>query len=147
MQRVASMSVIVKAEGVPEAFYNKQRDRVVEAIRSQMGAELEREREWAAFQQRKSAKLQKERAAAFMAEINRKPGLIRRARNAVATAWVWAWVTAGRAWKACADGAATAWDIFWGLLFAWKLVEYVGDEEESPTSTPSRPVRSAARLW
>ena len=134
MQRVASMSVIVKAEGVPEAFYNGQRDRVVEAIRSQMGAELEREREWAAFQQRKSAKLQKERAAAFMAEINRKPGLIRRARNAVATvwatAWVTAWVTAGRVWKACADGAATAWDIFWGLLFAWKLVEYVGDEEE-----------------
>ena len=52
MQRLASMSVVLKADGgISEALYNGQRDRVVEAIRAE-----ERERVRAAEQETERAR-------------------------------------------------------------------------------------------
>lgn len=106
MQRIAGMTVSVKANGVDEAIYNGQRDRVVESIRQKMlyqkeqyEAELAVERDRADMQTRKCNRLQNNWLAEFTAKLTRRRGPIWRAKNAVATVWAYIWaLTIGCVW-------------------------------------------------
>lgn len=127
MQRVAAMSVVVRADGVSEALYNGQRDRVVEAVRKEAETrikaakqEADMERERAEFQRQNCNRLRKANMAALKANAARKPGAMCCAKNAVAVGWACVWVAA----KAIKDTAVMCWAYFWGFLYAWKLVEY-----------------------
>lgn len=132
MQRVASMSVVVRANGVSEAFYNGQRDRVVEAVRAEAEgrireakAELEKERERADFQKRNCNRMRRHEMERIMAEKNRKPGMIRRLGNAAAVGWACLWMGV----KAIGRAAELAWAYFWGFLYAWGLMAYEHDDQ------------------
>ena len=132
MQRMASMSVVVRAQGVSEAFYNGQRDRVVEAVRAEAEerlraarAELEREREQVDFQRKKCSRLQKQSVDSFLAAQSRKPGLMRRIGNGAALVWAYIWC----AMKAIGHAAVMVWAYFWGFLYVWGLVEYEHDDQ------------------
>lgn len=106
MQRIAGMTVSVKADGVNEAFYNGQRDRVVEAIRQEMvqqkeqlEAELAVQRDRADIQTRTSNRLRKSWLNAFVKNLTRRRGPIWRVKNAVATVWAYIWaLTIGGVW-------------------------------------------------
>lgn len=106
MQRIAGMTVSVKANGVNEAFYNGQRDRVVEAIRQEMvqqkerlEAELAVQRDRADIQTQTSNRLRKSHLNAFMKNLTRRRGPIWRVKNAVATVWGYIWaLTVGGVW-------------------------------------------------
>lgn len=100
MQRVAGMTVTVKANGVSEAFYNGQRDRVVEMVRNEMErqkaamnlemerqrdemrAELEQERDWAEINRKARERLLAEKLDMLNRMSEPKhAGLIRRGIN------------------------------------------------------------------
>lgn len=97
MQRTSAMSVVVKATGVSEAFYNGQRDRVVEAIRAeaadrirQAKAEVEKERSRADYQTCTCNRFRAEKLSAMSAQLNRRPSIFQR----VESAWAYAFATA-----------------------------------------------------
>lgn len=117
MQRIAGMTVTVKAEGVPEAMYNGQRDRVIESMRQQMEnrmkqmelehakelkrvqAEPEVERDRANIQTHTSNRLRGQVMRKFEAQHRRKRGPIRRLKEGVALAWAYLWAfTVGEVW-------------------------------------------------
>ena len=132
MQRVAAMSVVVRAEGVSEALYNKQRDRVVEAVRKEAEdriraakLETEMERERADFQKRNCNRLRKANIEALKANAARKPNAMQAIKNAAVMCWACAWVAA----KAIKNAAVMCWAYFWGFMYAWKWLEYDWEEE------------------
>ena len=127
---------MVRAEGVSEAFYNKQRDRVVEAVRAeaeervrQAKVEVERERGWAEYQKCKSDRLQKQSVEAFIAELKRKPGMIRRACSCIGTCWAYIWAVESTVWDMIVCKAAAAWAWLGVALFGTKMVEYIWRDE------------------
>lgn len=97
MERIAAMAVTVHADGVSEAVYNGQRDRVVEAVRE----EMRRQRETMEAQIR----AEKDRADLFAWSANRKRmgrlnslrctgrrrGPVGRALRAVENGWAMLW--------------------------------------------------------
>lgn len=137
MQRLASMSVVVKANGISEALYNGQRDRVVEAVRHEMSerirqakAEIEVERDRADINARNCNRFRAEKLASMQAQANRRPGLFRRIANGVKSAWalvcgtVYAFVS--NVWcYLCAYTIGGAW--LDALVFL-KMVEIIDDE-------------------
>lgn len=117
MQRIAGMTVTVKAEGVPEAMYNGQRDRVVESVRQQMEsrmqqmefehaeeikrmqAELEVERDRADIQTHTSNRLRGQVRRKFEAQHRCKHGPLRRLKEGIELAWAYLWAfTMGEVW-------------------------------------------------
>lgn len=125
MQRIAGMTVTVKADGVPEAIYNGQRDRVVESIRQEMAqqkqhmeaelermkreateehkrmeAELEVERDRADIQTRERNRLLRNQLAVLTAKpIRRRRSLLYRVRDAIVMAWAYVYaITIGGVW-------------------------------------------------
>lgn len=123
MQRVAGMSVVVRADGVSEAFYNGQRDRVVEAVRAEAEGRVkqaedraERERRRAEDQARKCNRMRRRSMCAIAAKMDRKRGILGRIEDA----WAYAWATAGAA-------LMTAWIWLWVALYGLKLVAYDGE--------------------
>lgn len=134
MQRVASMSVVVRANGVSEAFYNGQRDRVVEAVRAEAEdrvreakAELAKEREWADLQERNCNRMRRHEMERINAEKNRKPGLIRRLGNAAAVGWACSWMGATMACAVLVKAVKIMWVCIWVILYGLKLVAYDGE--------------------
>lgn len=120
MRRVAGMSVVVRAQGVSEAWYNGQRDRVVEAVRAeaearvqQAKAETEREREWAELETKNCNRMRREKMGALDAAQSRNRGIMDRIEG------VWAYV-----WATATAALMTLWVWFWVLLYECKLVEY-----------------------
>lgn len=133
MQRVAGMSVVVRAGGVSEAFYNGQRDRVVEAVRAEAEARIRQEKQradqahdWAKFQEQKSSRLQKEAMDKFLREQSRKPGLAAKLGEAAVMAWAYCWIGV----QAIGHIAVTAWMYLWGYLYAWNLMDYDPYDDE-----------------
>lgn len=117
MQRIAGMTVTVKAEGVPEAMYNGQRDRVVESVRQQMESrmqqmefehakececmqkELDAQRDRIEFQTHVSNNLRGQVLSLFNAQHKRRRGPIRRMKEEIALAWAYLWAfTMGEVW-------------------------------------------------
>lgn len=124
MQRIAGMTVTVKADGVSEAFYNGQRDRVVEAVREEMARQKERydadmaqmkrdaelelkrmeselqvERDRADIQSRGRSRLQREKLTKLKESLCRRRGPIHKLLNAVELAWAYIWaLTFGMVW-------------------------------------------------
>ena len=137
--RVATMSVVVRADGVSEAFYNGQRDRVVEAVRAeaaerikqaQADAERERdradrerdradrERDRADRQTRKCNLMRGENLKRLSEELNRKRGF----KDWITYTWAIVWTMASAA-------VLMVWIYLWLILYALKLVEYDWDYE------------------
>ena len=101
----AGMAVVVKAEGVSEAWYNGQRDRVVEAIRAKAEAEkaallaemeqmeidhrveLEIERDRADINTLKRNERNAEKLNAFFASLTKRRGPVRRMFRRVGNAY------------------------------------------------------------
>ena len=117
MQKVSAMSVTVRASGVSEAFYNGQRDRVVEAVRAeaaerirQAKREVEIERERADINARNCNRFRAEK----LAQMKRRPNIFRRCVDKIAAAYAWAWATTGYI-------LLYAWAYIWAFTFgrAW----------------------------
>ena len=117
MQKVAGMTVTVRAEGVSEAFYNGQRDRVVESIRQQAENRIEQmefehakecesmqkalaaQRDRADFQTGISNNLRRQVISLFDAQQKRRRGPIRKLKDGIALAWAYMWAfTMGEVW-------------------------------------------------
>ena len=107
MNRTACMAVTVRADGVSEAIYNGQRDRVVEAVRAEAERETQAVRE---EMRRQRAELEARiKAEADRAELRewrlnrelalkldratpaRRRGPVRRALRAIEGGWAMAW--------------------------------------------------------
>ena len=87
MQRVAGLTVIANGSGEFRAVYNGQRDRVVEACK----AEMERQKERADHEQEERFRLLGEKTEMMRKHLMRRRGPIRRALNAIETAWAMIW--------------------------------------------------------
>lgn len=104
MQGVSSMSVVVKANGVSEAFYNGQRDRVVEAVRAEAAKrirkanhETEVQRDRADFQTDRCNNLRKQAMHRLNAQPKRGP--IQKLKDSVGLVWAYIYAyTLGRVW-------------------------------------------------
>lgn len=130
--RVATMSVVVRADGVSEAFYNGQRDRVVEAVRAEAAERIkqaqadvererdraDRERDRADRQTRKCNLMRGENLKRLSEELNRKRGF----KDWITYTWAIVWTMASAA-------VMTVWIYLWLILYALKLVEYDWDYE------------------
>lgn len=134
MQRVSTMSVTVKANGVSEAWYNGQRDRVVEAVRAEAAErirmareELRIERERAAIETRTCNRLRAEKLSAM--QNQRRPGIVRRIAKHIESAWAYFFATV-------CETLASAWEYVFAytvggawidVLIKWKLIERIED--------------------
>lgn len=116
MHRIAGMTVLVKAEGIPEAMYNGQRDKVVEAVKAEMARqkaalnaqmdsmqkemaeEIAIERERADIQQRGRSRLLEDKLGIIRANMLESTSPAQRAMQAVESAWSMAYAMA-RCWK------------------------------------------------
>lgn len=116
MHRIAGMTVLVKAEGIPEAIYNGQRDKVVEAVKAEMARqkaalnaqmdsmqkemaeEIAIERERADIQQRGRSRFQKERLGEIRASMLEHASPAQKALRAAENAWAMAYAMV-RCWK------------------------------------------------
>ena len=111
------MAVMVKAQGVSEAWYNGQRDRVVEAIRAKAEGEkaaLLAEMEQMEIDHRVELEIERDRADRnargrfdMLAEkldalhwfVGHRRGPVKRALRAIENAWAFVWaVTFGGVW-------------------------------------------------
>lgn len=99
MQRTACMAVTVHAQGVSEAFYNGQRDRVVEAVKAEMAlqkAEYERalslERDRAGIKEDHLARV----LASNLVRVTAKEpiGPVRKLLRKLESAWAMIWAVA-----------------------------------------------------
>ena len=113
--RVATMSVVVRADGVSEAFYNGQRDRVVEAVRAEAA---ERIKQAQADVERERARADRENLKRLSEELNRKRGF----KDWITYTWAIVWTMASAA-------VLMVWIYLWLILYALKLVEYDWDYE------------------
>lgn len=102
---MSGMAVVVKAQGVSEAWYNGQRDKVVEAIRAKAEAEkaallaemeqmeidhkveLEIERDRADINTQKRYERNAEKLNAFFASLTKRSGPVRRVFRRVGNAY------------------------------------------------------------
>ncbi len=107
MNRTACMAVTVHAEGVSEAIYNGQRDRVVEAVRAEAERETQAVREEMRRQRAEleaRVKAEADRAALREWRLSRelalkldramparRRGPVRRALRAIENGWAMAW--------------------------------------------------------
>lgn len=112
MQRIAGMTVSVKANGIPEALYNGQRDKVVEAVKAEMARQkaalnaqmdsMEKEMaETIAYERRraddseaKRCELLADKMGQIKASMLHKRGLINRLKRTIENAWAITWATA-----------------------------------------------------
>lgn len=110
MQRIAGMTV--KAQGDCEAWYNGQRDRIVETVKAEMARqrdalnaemdsmreqltdEIAVERDRADINTNKRNEFQAKYLSVILNPITHKHGPIRRALRAVENAWAMIWATA-----------------------------------------------------
>lgn len=90
MQRVAGLTVVGNGNGEFLAMYNGQRDRVVEACK----AELERQKERAEYERGQRFELLGEKVEMLRKYMMCRRGPIRRALNAIETAWGMIWAIA-----------------------------------------------------
>ena len=151
MQKLASMSVIVKAEGgVSAAWYNRQRDRVVESIRAEeqartmaAKAEADRQRDRANARELECKRLRKDNLELFSRTLQHRSA----GRMIAEDAWACVWMT-GFMVKATAMGA-WRWlteliKIVWAMIYVYTvcggwlgvcetlgLVEYIGNDRIS----------------
>lgn len=116
MQRIAGMTVLVKAEGAPVVLYNGQRDKAVEAVkaemarqkaalnaqmdsmRREMAEEIAIERERADIQREGRSRLQKEKLGEIRASTLTHASPAQKALRAAENAWAMAYAMA-RCWK------------------------------------------------
>lgn len=134
MQKVSTMSVTVKANGVSEAWYNGQRDRVVEAVRAEAAErirmvreELRIERERAAIETRTCNRLRAEKLSSM--QNQRRHGIVRRIAKHIESAWAYFFATV-------CETLASAWEYIFAytvggawidVLIKWKLIERIED--------------------
>ncbi len=100
MQRTAGMIVTVKADGVPEAIFNGQRDRVVESVKAEMARvcaqkdrEIAEERDRADKQYEERCSLLGEKLSGIVGSLTSRRGPVKRALRAIEGAWALVWAT------------------------------------------------------
>lgn len=132
MQGVSSMSVVVKANGVSEAFYNGQRDRVVEAVRAEAAERIRKANRETKIQRDRADSLARtcncfraEKLAVLNAQMNRRPSIFQR----IESAWAYAFATACAAvfsvW--CYLYAYTRGSVWIDILLNLGMIERVDD--------------------
>ena len=151
MQKLASMSVIVKAEGgVSAAWYNRQRDRVVESIRAeeqvrtmQAEAEANRQRKRANAREMECKRLRKDNLELFSRTLQHRSAVKMIAEDAWACVWMIGFLiktAATGAWRWLTELIKTVWAMIYvytvcggwlGVCETLGLVEYIGDDRIS----------------
>lgn len=134
MQRIAGMTVTVRADGVPEAIFNGQRDRVVEAIKAEMArqklamnaemdimreeltGEIAIERDRADINLKARCRLLGDRLDGLKESLTGRRSPAARARRALENAWAMIWAI-GKCWVEIGE-----------TLGFWERIE--GDEED-----------------